>query len=149
MSAIRSSGTQCEIQLASLLRSLGFRFSVNCRSVVGAPDYYFREQNVAIFMDGDFWHARLLAERGLAAFKRRLSSPNPAYWVTKFKHRVARDGEVDRMLTASGVLVIRIWESDFKIDPLGVALTVADSIIFRARHMRGATEVGSVVRISV
>src|SRR3546814_18194606 len=33
-------------------------FRSHCRDLPGCPDIVFREQRVAIFVDGDFWHGR-------------------------------------------------------------------------------------------
>lgn len=133
MSAIRSTENKTELQVRRLLFALGFRFRKYHRAVVGRPDIVFSRYKVAVFIDGDYWHARALREQGPSYFE-SLQSRNPNYWRKKFASRIVRDDHVRTQLEREGWLVLRFWESDAKRDPLLVALAVADALLDRARR---------------
>ena len=38
------------------LRSKGLRFGCHSRNLPGRPDIVFYREQVAVFVDGDFWH---------------------------------------------------------------------------------------------
>jgi DNA mismatch endonuclease (patch repair protein) len=69
-----------------------------------------------IFVDGDFWHARLLREAGMESFPTLIRTPRKEYWFNKFKRRIERDDEVSASLRKDGWLVLRFWESDLERD---------------------------------
>lgn len=116
MSAIRSTGGKTEVALRSILHRRGFRFRKNYPKLLGRPDIVFTRARVAVFIDGDYWHARILRERGTEALKVQLKTPNRAYWIEKFTKRVTRDNDVTATLQAEGWIVLRLWESDVRID---------------------------------
>ncbi len=121
MSAIRSTGGKAEVALRSILHRRGLRFRKNDKRLVGKPDIVFAGARVAVFVDGDYWHARVLRERGPAALGERIKTANRAYWIDKFTRRVARDDEVAAQLGALGWTVLRLWESDVRGDPEAAA----------------------------
>lgn len=86
-----------------------------------------------MFVDGDYWHCRILVDHGLAALKRKLRTPSRDYWLAKFRSRVARDVAITEELRSMGWFVIRLWESDVKADLDGNANKLASTIRRRAR----------------
>ena len=64
-----------EIKLRSALHRAGYRFRKNVRDLVGKPDIVFAQARVAVFVDGDFWHARILKKGGLKALLRPVRYP--------------------------------------------------------------------------
>src|SRR5438105_1997252 len=56
MQANRSTGTRPELAVEFLLRASGIRFARHVASVPGKPDFVIERANLAIFVDGDFWH---------------------------------------------------------------------------------------------
>lgn len=116
MSAIRSTENRTETEFRSALHRIGMRFRKYAADLPGKPDIVFRSARVAVFVDGDFWHARLLREEGLRALKKRIPKDRQAYWVEKFRRRVQRDNEVTAMLRSEGWVVLRFWESELKAD---------------------------------
>src|SRR5579862_3298439 len=98
MSAIRSSGNKTETALRKALHKVGLRYRKYRADLPGRPDLVFMQAKVAVFVDGDFWHGRVLIEDGLAALKARLRTPNRAYWLSKLQRRVARDREITKLL---------------------------------------------------
>lgn len=116
MSAIRSSENQADVQLRRALHRRGLRFRKYCSSIIGKPDIVFPTHRVAVFVDGDFWHARVLLEHGERALCARLAHRNLDYWLPKFRRRIERDREVSVALREDGWRVLRIWESDVLMD---------------------------------
>lgn len=138
MSAIRSTGNQTETALRKALFRLGYRYRKYSRDLVGRPDIVFPTEKVAVFVDGDYWHGRVLAERGPDVLYTTLRTENRGYWMNKFQRRVARDREVTEALRADGWHVLRLWESDVKRDLQSAVETVAAAVLER-RQSRPAT----------
>lgn len=76
-------------------------------------DIAFTRVRLAVFVDGCFWHA--CPDHG--------TSPrtNSDWWQWKLERNVARDRDTDRLLTAAGWTVLRIWEHE---DPRAAATRV-------------------------
>lgn len=135
MSAIRSTNNQTELALRKRLHAMGFRYRLYSADLPGKPDIIFPSERVAVFVDGDYWHGRLLVEHGLEAVAKKVRR-NPDYWVAKFKRNVARDAQVTKMLRQRGWLVVRLWESDVKKD-----VSHAASVVARAVKRRRNSEI--------
>jgi DNA mismatch endonuclease (patch repair protein) len=91
MAAIRSKGNRgTEMKLVALLRAnriTGWRRHLE---IPGRPDFVFRRERVALFVDGCFWH-------GCRAHCRRPKS-RAAFWRKKIARNQARDRKVTRLL---------------------------------------------------
>ncbi len=107
MSRIRGRGNRTtEVALAQLLRIhhiTGWRRS---QPVFGKPDFIFRHQRVAIFVDGCFWHG--CPKHATFPATRR------AFWLAKFARNKARDGLVTQTLRKNDWRVVRIWEHELR-----------------------------------
>ena len=136
MSAIRSTGNQTEIALRKRLHALGLRYRVYVKGLAGRPDIVFLGPRVVVFVDGDYWHCRVLVEEGIDALQARLRTPSRDYWLAKFQRRVIRDLEVTQQLCDEGWLVVRLWESDVKRDIDKTARTIAAVVRRRRRKVR-------------
>jgi DNA mismatch endonuclease (patch repair protein) len=103
MSLIRSRGNQgTELRLISLMRKhriTGWRRGVR---LPGSPDFVFRKQKVAIFVDGCFWHG--CPRHG------RFPDSRQDYWGPKLSRNAKRDRTITRELRGLGWKVLRIWE---------------------------------------
>ena len=88
----------------------------------------FARERVAVFVDGDYWHARVLREHGLEALTSRLRDDGKDYWIAKFTRRVVRDDEVTSALTYQGWLVLRFWEGDIRRDVVPTAKTIEAAV---------------------
>ena len=121
MAAIRSRDNKTEVALRKFVHSLGLRYRLHSKHVLGKPDIVFPSERVAVFVDGDYWHARLLREKGVLAVRERIRGEGQDYWIKKFSRRVERDDEVTETLRAQGWIVLRFWESEIKksIEPTG------------------------------
>lgn len=105
----KSHDTKPEVILRKALWHKGIRYRKNWRKLTGSPDIVLIHQKIAIFVDGDFWHARDFQDEPGQQIK-----TNQNYWQKKLSRNVERDKEVTDTLTEEGWLVLRFWESDIK-----------------------------------
>lgn len=80
---------------------------------MGKPDLVFFRSQVAVFVDGDFWHGRLVQEGRIDAFRKQFRQ-RAGWWLTKVQRNIERDIRVRAALEAEGWKVIRVWESDIR-----------------------------------
>jgi DNA mismatch endonuclease (patch repair protein) len=123
----RTRDTQPEIAVRRLLHAEGLRYRVDAAPLAALrrrADIVFSQAQVAVFIDGCFWHG-CPVHSGLA------TSVNRGYWQEKIQRNQKRDRDTDEQLTASGWLAIRVWEHD---DPVAVAAHVAT--VVRTRRMK-------------
>ena len=107
MSRIRGKGNEkTEVRLARLLRKAGISGWRRHLSIPGRPDFSFRKQKVAVFVDGCFWHG---CPRCF-----RLPKQNRAFWKAKIDGNRRRDRSVNGRLRRLGWKVIRIRECRLK-----------------------------------
>jgi DNA mismatch endonuclease (patch repair protein) len=126
--ASRKRGTKCEVKLWRAARKLGLKFTTNVSSLPGCPDLVFEGARVAVFVDGDFWHGRKLANR----IAKLSSGHNSEYWIQKIRSNVARDRRVRRRLRSLGWRVIRVWESEINSSIDLVTSRIAGAVTVRA-----------------
>lgn len=128
MSRIRGKGNKTtELALVAAFRQAGikgWRRHVPCRVkgeptrtstlpgkspvLVIKPDFVFRTQRIAVFVDGCFWHQCPLHSK--------VPEGNRAFWEQKLRRNVERDADANKALKAEAWTVIRIWEHDVR-DP--------------------------------
>ena len=111
MQNIRSKDTKAEVLLRKALWKQGVRYRKNYRLLPGKPDIAITKYRIAVFIDGDFWHAR-----GHEANPGEQIQTNMSFWSKKMKRNVERDQEVNQALLELGWLVLRYWDSDIKKD---------------------------------
>lgn len=114
MSRVRATDTRMEVMLRSALHRQGYRFRKNVAALPGKPDITFSKRRVVIFVDGDYWHARILKEAGIGALRMSLKTQNREFWVAKLQRNHERDIAVTAELERQGWIVVRVWESDLK-----------------------------------
>lgn len=107
MKHIKSINTKPEIMLRKALWHKGVRYRKNYKKLPGCPDIEITRCRIAIFIDGDFWHARGHLDNPGEQVK-----VNKDYWTQKLNNNVARDKETNEALTELGWLVLRFWSSD-------------------------------------
>lgn len=116
MSSIRSTNNRVEKKLRLELFRRGFRYRKNVVTLPGKPDIVFARAKVVVFVDGDYWHGRILSENGVRGLRRLFKTPNKAYWIAKIVGNAARDKRVTNQLRDDGWIVLRFWESDLRGD---------------------------------
>ena len=119
MSRIRGRGNKStELKLLKLFREHGITGWRRHQPLPGKPDFVFPEQQLAIFVDGCFWHS---CPRCYIKPKQ-----NAKFWREKIGGNIKRDRKVSRQLRAEGWSVCRIWECRLK---------KTDSVIRRIERM--------------
>ena len=117
MASIRSKGNATTEQVfLHLLRQAGIHGWRRHVGLPGKPDFLFRAQRVAVFIDGCFWH-------GCPRCYRMPGDHRP-YWKAKLSSNRRRDRRTTRKLRSLGWRVIRIWEHSLK-SPLARTRAVA------------------------
>lgn len=107
MSKIRGRGNKdTELALIKLLKTAkisGWRRNLR---IFGKPDFVFKKEKVAVFVDGCFWHA--------CPKHSNIPVNNREKWRQKLSANKARDRLVNRKLKDLGWVVVRIWEHELK-----------------------------------
>jgi len=102
MAAIRSRGNKdTELKLAAILRAARITGWRRHEPLPGRPDFVFRRERLAVFVDGCFWHG---CRRHC-----RMPQDNREYWQRKISRNLARDRATTKALKASGWRVLRLW----------------------------------------
>ncbi len=105
MSLIRGRGNKdTELALIKLLRRHGITGWRRNQKVFGNPDFLFRQNRLALFVDGCFWHG--------CPKHCKIPAGNRVFWKKKFAANKTRDRRVNRELRRLGWQVVRIWEHD-------------------------------------
>ena len=81
-------------------------------SIFGKPDYYLPKFNIAIFLDGVYWHDLRSAPMTRAGIRFMVDGElqRGNFWLTKSKENKARDRLVNKTLKESGFYVLRLKE---------------------------------------
>jgi DNA mismatch endonuclease, patch repair protein len=104
MRANRNRDTGPELAVRRAVHALGLRYRVSCRPLPQlrrTADLVFPRLNVAVFVDGCFWHG--CPEHYVP------SKTNVSYWSDKIRGNRGRDRQTDQLLSGAGWIVIRIW----------------------------------------
>ena len=67
------------------------------------PDFYFRKAQLALFVDGCFWH-------GCPSCCRNVPKTRSRFWSDKLRANRCRDNRTRRHLRKLGICVMRVWE---------------------------------------
>jgi len=127
MSRVRGKDSKAELALRRELWRRGRRYRLHAKDLPGRPDLVFRAERVAVFVDGDFWHARSLVEGDEDTFCAIVRGKES--WITKLRRNAERDRTVTAMLEAEGWQVLRLWESDVLEDVESAANLVASLFV--------------------
>jgi DNA mismatch endonuclease (patch repair protein) len=120
------SDTGCELAIRSAVHALGLRYALNARPLPQLrrrADLVFRSAQVAVFVDGCFWHGCKLHGS--------VPSANREWWIEKIDRNRIRDAETDGRLRRAGWRPVRVWEH---ADPTRAAARIA--LLVRARRTR-------------
>jgi DNA mismatch endonuclease, patch repair protein len=111
MRSIRSRGNRStEVRLALLLEKDGIQGWVSHARVAGSfPDFSFPSQQLAIYVDGCFWHSCPIHSHPPAH--------NKGYWVPKLAGNKIRDSLAVDRLARLGWRSLRIWEHELSDGP--------------------------------
>lgn len=105
MALIKSKNSKAELLTFRYLRTKKIYFQKHYKRALGTPDLALPRKKKAIFIDGDFWHGRKLANlvesRGI-----------DDYWTQKILNNIDRDKRQRKELRKQGWELLIIWESD-------------------------------------
>jgi len=110
MAAIRGKNNRTtELRLRMALVRAGIcGWESNVGELPGKPDIFFREHQIAVFVDGCFWHG--CPKCG------HWPKTRSSFWKTKILRNKERDKKNRRKLCRNGIKVVHIWEHSLK-DP--------------------------------
>ena len=94
---------------ALLIRNCIRGWKLHQTSVLGAPDFFFKTEQVAVFVDGCFWHG--CPKCG------HVPKANLSNWLQKLARNKERDRQIRNILKRSGVRVVQLWECDLRSRP--------------------------------
>lgn len=107
MARIKGRDTGPERMIATALAAEGVLWESHCADLAGRPDFVFRKQHLAVFIDGDFWHGWRFS-----LWRDKLSE----HWEAKIDGNRLRDVRNHRRLRRAGWIVVRIWEHQVQRD---------------------------------
>ena len=108
MSRIRSRDTKPEEYVRKKLFACGIRYRKNANNIVGHPDAWIVKYNVAVFVNGCFWHRHKGCKYAYTP-KSKIS-----FWTEKFNRNIERDKTVRQQLKEQGIKTLIIWECTVK-----------------------------------
>lgn len=116
MKSNKSSGTKPELILSKLLQKRPAR-----TTLPGRPDFAYRNDRLAVFVHGCFWHR-------CPTCNLPLPKTNSAFWNRKFARNVERDALNKEELESMDWRVLVIWEHELKENPSDCALRVKEAL---------------------
>jgi DNA mismatch endonuclease, patch repair protein len=140
MRAVPRKNTPAEKHLQTALRREHLQFKTHVRILGCCPDVVFPSSRVAVFVDGDFWHGRLLVDGGADALKESFHKRLQSFWVAKITRNAIRDLRHTRRLRRHGWCVLRFWERDILNDASSAVALISRRVLQRkqvARHPNG------------
>ncbi|MEV1129294.1 very short patch repair endonuclease [Agromyces sp. NPDC049794] len=120
MQANRSRDTGPELAVRQLLHARGLRYRVDVRPLLTLrrkADIVFTRAQVAVFIDGCFWHG--CSEHFV------MPKANARYWEGKINRNRQRDAETDLRLAQAGWAALRYWEHE---PPAEVAAAIEEAV---------------------
>lgn len=107
MAAIRAKDTKPELALRLALRQAGATgYRLHRKDLPGRPDVAFIRWQVAVFVDGVFWHGH--------PDHWHPEKASSDYWRLKIARNLERDRAADAALAELGWRVVRVWDIDVR-----------------------------------
>ena len=122
MSNVHLKGGVAKKSLAKALWAQGLRYRKNYRKLPGSPDIAILRYNIAVFVDGEFWHGKGWEHR-----KNQLKS-NRLYWIEKIEENISRDQKNNDLLIEMGWIPIHFWEGEVKKDLISCVQKIIKTI---------------------
>ena len=94
--------SKIENQFAQTLKKSGLKFERNCRDLPGTPDVVFREQKLAVFFHGCFWHSHHCQKK-----------PKSEEWKENLKEIKHNDNRRLNELASAGFQTMIVWECEW------------------------------------
>ena len=122
MSKVKLKRNKVEMKLAKALWHRGYRYRLNYKQLPGSPDIALTKYNIAIFVDGEFWHGKDFE------IKKSKLKNNQDYWIMKIEENLHRDAKNDKLLNEMGWISIHFWSKDIERN-LSYCLNVIEDFI--------------------
>lgn len=106
MAGIKRMDTAPELAVRRVAHSLGFRFRLHHRDLLGSPDLVFPRLKKLIFVHGCFWHRHPGCRRA------SIPATRTDFWVAKFERNVERDAGAIQALNEAGWSCLVLWECE-------------------------------------
>lgn len=110
MSNIRGKNTKPELLFRKALWKNNVRYRIDNKQLPGKPDISIKKYNLAIFIDGEFWHGYRWDER------KDTIKTNRQFWIPKIERNMQRDRQVNQELVEKGYTVFRFWSKEILND---------------------------------
>ena len=104
MSKIKSKNTKPEKVVRSLLFSLGYRFRLHVKDLLGKPDIVLPKYKTVVWVNGCFWHGHENCKDA------GIPKTNSNFWYDKISKNKERDKRVLNELEQAGWKVLVVWE---------------------------------------
>jgi DNA mismatch endonuclease (patch repair protein) len=108
---------------------------INATDVVGKPDFVFDNAQIAVFVDGCFWHGCRRC--------RNIPATNREFWTKKIQANKKRDLKVTRILEKSGWRVFRFWEHELKRQPEKCVTIIRSAIEETNKRQKSKNKLGT------
>ena len=122
MSKVKLKRNKVEMKLAKALWHRGYRSRLNYKQLPGSPVIALTKYNIAIFVDGEFWHGKDFE------IKKSKLKNNKDYWIMKIEENLHRDAKNDKLLNEMGWISIHFWSKDIERN-LSYCLNVIEDFI--------------------
>ena len=131
MSRVKGRENQAtELRLMHVFRQFGIRGWRRRASIFGSPDFIFPTVQLAVFVDGCFWHG--------CPIHGSVPATNQIFWKRKLSRNKKRDKVVGQKLKNSGWRVLRIWQHELR-EPDKVARRVGRLLVrYSAKAVGGS-----------
>jgi DNA mismatch endonuclease (patch repair protein) len=140
MAAVRSKGNRVtELRLVSIFRAHGITGWRRHDPIPGKPDFVFRRERLAVFVDGCFWHG--------CKVHGECPASNRAYWLRKLARNKARDRKIIRVLREKNWRVLRVWEHSLHNPEAVIARVQAVLLSTQQSNARGTPTTVSCLKI--
>ena len=107
MTAVKGSNTSLERKVHAAFQERGWTYERNVGTLPGRPDFVFKQEQVIVFVDGDFWHGWRFPE-----WNEKLTE----YWRKKIERTRKRDRSNFQRLRSRGWNVLRFWSHQIDRD---------------------------------
>jgi len=102
MRQVKSSGNlSTELKIIEYLKRNNIKGWRRKPKIFGNPDFIIKDNKIAIFVDGCFWHGHKC---------KTIPKKNHDYWLKKINGNINRDQRINRILRKDGWHVFRFWE---------------------------------------
>lgn len=102
MARVTGKNTAPEMAVRKALWTAGVRYRIHDGRYAGRPDLFIPRLNLAVFVNGCFWH-------GHTCPKGALPKSNIGFWETKLRLNVLRDKSKIAELARNGIASIVLW----------------------------------------